>query len=154
MNYGYPGSTVPVTESLRDFVVTPNGSLHLYAGTFDPYLQSYNWQNPEQDNIQTHPGWSTVNNISYGGIDYYQDYIFVTDMKTGGVGDEENGIIRFSQTEEPAIRFAEGKNFIDLTVGLDNLIYGLESYGKVSVYDPETLELIRYFTLEDRYNNY
>ena len=157
LNYGYPGENVPVTESLRDFVVTPNGSLHLYAGTFDPYLQSYNWQNPEPNSIQSYPGWSTVNNGTYGGIDYYQDYIFVTDMKTGGVEveDEKKGIIRFSQIEEPTIRFAEGKNFIDLTVGLDNLIYGLESYGKVSVYDPETLELIRYFTLEEgHYNGY
>ncbi len=157
LNYGYPGENVPVTESLRDFVVTPDGSLHLYAGTFDPYLQSYNWQNPEQNSIQSYPGWSTVNNGTYGGIDYYQDYIFVTDMKTGGVEveDEKKGIIRFSQIEEPTIRFAEGKKFIDLTVGLDNLIYGLESYGKVSVYDPETLELIRYFTLEEgHYNGY
>ena len=152
LNYGPPGSTV--TDRLRDFVVTPDGSLHLYAGTFDPYLQSYNWQNPEQNNIQTHPGWSTANNVSYGGIDYYQDYIFVTDMKTGGVGDEEKGIIRFSQAEEPTIRFAEDKDLIDLTVGLDNLVYGLERYGKVSVYNPETLELIRYFTLEDKYNDY
>lgn len=153
LNYGYPGANVPVTESLRDFVVTPDGSLHLYAGTFDPYLQSYNWQNPNLNNIQTYTGWSTANNGTYGGIDYYQDYLFVTDYKTYGAGDEKNGIIRFSQTDEPTIRFAEGKDFIDLTVGLDNLIYGLESYGKVSVYDPETLELIRYFTLEEGHFN-
>lgn len=152
LSYGYPGEKEPVTENLRDFVVTPDGSLHLYAGTFDPYLQSYNWQSSQPEfNIQSYSGWSTANNISYGGIDYYQDYIFVTDYKTYGVGDEKNGIVRFAESE-PTIRFAEGKDFIDLTVGLDNLIYGLESYGRVSVYDPESLELIRYFTLQDRHN--
>ncbi|MEO0835602.1 MAG: Calx-beta domain-containing protein [Cyanobacteria bacterium J06642_3] len=59
-------------------------------------------------------------------------------------------MVRFSESE-PTVRFAEGKDFIDLTVGLDNLLYGLESYGKVSVYDPENLELIRSFTLQNRY---
>ena len=39
-------------------------------------------------------------------------------------------------------------------MGLDNLIYGLESYGKISVYDPESLELVRSFTLQDKYNDY
>ena len=144
------------TEELRDFTVTPEGTLHIYSGTFDPTLQSYNWQSSSsQNNTQTYLGWSTVNNLSYGGIDYYQNYVFVTDMKTyGSDEDEAKGIIRFSQTEESPIRFAESGNFIDLTVGLDNLIYGLESYGKISVYDPETLELVRSFTLEDKYNNY
>ena len=144
------------TEQLRDFIVAPDGTLHTYNGTFNPTLQSYNWQSPYiKDNTQTFSGWSTVNNGSYGGIDYYQNYVFVTDMKTYGSNeDEAQGIIRFSQTEEPAIRFAQSGNFIDLTVGLDNLIYGLESYGKISVYDPETLDLVRSFTLQDKYNNY
>ena len=143
------------SEQLRDIVVTPDGTLHTYDGTFNPSLQSYSWQSSySQHNIQTFSGWSTVNNGSYGGIDYYQNYVFVTDMKTYGSNeDEAQGIIRFSQTE-PAIRFAESGNFIDLTVGLDNLIYGLESYGEISVYDPETLELVRSFTLQDKYNNY
>ncbi|MEM8677663.1 MAG: hypothetical protein AAGF83_27955 [Cyanobacteria bacterium P01_G01_bin.67] len=135
------------TEQLRDLIVSPDGTLHIYSETFDPTLQSFNWQ--------TYSGWSTANNVSYGGIDYYQNYIFVTDMKTyGSDEDEAKGIVRFSQTDEPAIRFAEEGNFIDLTVGLDNLIYGLESYGKIKVYDPETLELVRSFTLEEKYNNY
>ena len=144
------------TEQLRDIVVTLDGTLHTYNGTFAPSLQSYNWQTSySQHNIQTFSGWSTVNNGSYGGIDYYQNYVFVTDMKTyGSDEDEAKGIVRFSQTEEPAIRFAESGNFIDLTVGLDNLIYGLETYGKISVYDPESLKLIRSFTLQDKYNNY
>lgn len=143
------------TEQLRDFVITPDRTLHLYAGTFEPTLQSYNWQSSDIENTQTYAGWSTANNISYGGIDYYQNYVFVTDMKTYGSNEDvAKGIIRFSQTEESATRFAEEGNFIDLTVGLDNLIYGLESYGKISVYDPESLELVRSFTLQDKYNDY
>lgn len=144
------------TEQLRDLIVTPDGTLHIYSGTFDPTLQSFNWQSDSNhNNTQTYSGWSTVNNGTYGGIDYYQNYIFVTDMTTyGSDEDEAKGIVRFSQTDEPTIRFAEEGNFIDLTVGLDNLIYGLESYGKIKVYDPETLELVRSFTLEERYNNY
>lgn len=144
------------SEQLRDLIVTPDGTFHIYSGTFDPALQSFNWQPySNQNNRQTYSGWSTINNVSYGGIDYYQNYIFVTDMKTSGSDeDKAQGIVRFSQTEEPAIRFAEEGNFIDLTVGLDNLIYGLESYGKIKVYDPKTLKLVRSFTLEDTYNDY
>ena len=69
------------TERLRDFVIAPDRTLHLYAGTFEPTLQSYNWQSSYIENTQTYAGWSTANNISYGGIDYYQNYVFVTDMK-------------------------------------------------------------------------
>ena len=141
------------SEMLRDFVVTPDGTLHAYSGTSQPVLHSFNLQQDYgQESIKTYPNWSTADNSSSGGIDYYQNYVFVTDMKTSET--DKQGIIRFSQTDEPAVRFAERGNFIDLTVGLDNLVYGLEADGKVSVYDPDTLVLVRSLTLEDSSNDY
>ena len=134
------------SEIARDFVVTPDGTLHVYSGTSQPIIESYSWGSNYSRQIQTYPNWSTADNSSSGGIDYYQNYLFVTDMKTSE--EDEQGMIRFSQTGSKATRLAEQGNFINLTVGLDNLVYGLESNGKISVYDPDTLTLVRSLELQ------
>jgi len=66
-------------EDARDLVADAAGNILVYNGTFDPYLSTYAagaW------NHQTYSGWSTVNNVSYGGIGLFGNYAFVTDMWT------------------------------------------------------------------------
>src|SRR5438046_1673927 len=73
----YPNK--PGTETARDLIVDPTGSIQVYNGTFDPLLSTLS----PKTGTWTHkifPGWSTVNNGTYGGIASFQNYIYVTDM--------------------------------------------------------------------------
>ena len=118
-----------VTESVRDLVLEDDGILHVYNGTFDPLLATLDgvWT----DN--TLAGWSTVNNVSYGGIAVIAGLIFVTDMATAGDG-APRGIVRFDRTDGfSAIRFSDTVEYIDLTIGLDCVLYALRT-------DEETLD--------------
>lgn len=139
----YPGGSYPATESARDLVVDGDGIVHLYNGTFSPYLSS---RDPVAGNPtwthQTYTDWKTVNNGSYGGIDVYENQVFVTDMIT------TNGVVAFNMDSGVAFRFADGTDAIDLTVGLDGLLYVLSPGGSpggrtIDVYDPESYAFIR-----------
>jgi hypothetical protein len=144
----YPGGVYPTTESARDIALDAAGRLHLYNGTFDPHWSVFD---PDGDTWShaTFAGWSTVNNGSYGGIGVFGDATFVTDMATAGV-DAPQGIVRFANGA--ATRFATSIEPIDLTVGLDGLVYALYPGGSpegrfVDVYDPTTLAFIRTVSL-------
>jgi hypothetical protein len=131
----------------RDLIVGTNGVLHIYNGTFDPHLSTYfpittTWTH------QTHPGWNTVNNITYGGIARYQDYIFVSDMIVAGDGITDTGIIRFDTVSDTSQRFADTLEFIDLTLGMDRLLYALRNdESTVNVYNPSTMSSVRTISL-------
>lgn len=141
----YSGGPRPVTESARDLIVDPSDLIHIYNGTFDPYLSTYHITTNTWTH-QTHSEWSTVNNVSYGGIARHQNFIFVTDMNT--VGDVAQGIVRFDATDGTAQRFANTLEFIDLTVGLDGLLYALQgNEDTVSVYNPSTQAFLRTINL-------
>jgi uncharacterized protein (DUF2141 family) len=140
----YPGGR-PVTESARDATVGQDGQAYVYNGTFSPYLSALNpvagtWTHT------TYPGWSTVNNGSYGGVGRYQQYVFASDMFTAGA--PERGIIRFNTADGTAQRFADTIDFTYLTVGLDGQVYGLTGY-QVEIYNPNTLALVGTVTLPD-----
>ncbi|MFO0890068.1 MAG: hypothetical protein U0790_13125 [Isosphaeraceae bacterium] len=89
---------------------------------------------------QSYPGWSTANNLTYGGIDLSGQYVFVTDTFT--YGGEDRGLVRFDTATGTAERFAADYDFWDLDVGPDGLVYGLTG-SEVRVYDPATLELVK-----------
>jgi len=134
----YPGGR-PGTESARGLTQGQDGNAYVYNGTFSPYLSALDpaagtWTHT------TYSGWSTVNNVSYGGLAHYQQYIFASDMNTAGASEE--GIIRFNTDDGTAVRFADTKEFTTLNVGLDGEVYGIES-GRIDVYDPSTLSLLR-----------
>jgi hypothetical protein len=142
----YPGGSRPGTESVRDVVVTPEGNVEVYNGTFDPYLTrldvaSGTWTH------RTYPGWSTVNNVSYGGLARFQNFIFATDMMTYGTGDEPKGLVRFDLNTGAWSRFSAA-DYIDVTVGLDGLVYAL-AYDEVTVevFDPRSLLPVRTVSL-------
>lgn len=139
----YPVNPRPGPEVLRDIIVTPDGLMHSFNGTFDPYLTTLSpltntWSH------QTHSGWSTINNGSYGGIASYNQYIFVSDQFTGSGVDNLSGTIRFDMVNGTSERFADTFEPIDLTVGQDGLLYLLHpptSSGgwALEVYDPVNL---------------
>ncbi len=135
-------------ENARDIIVDQNGNVQVYNGTADPFLSTYN---PSSDTWMhhTHPGWSTVANSAYGGIGTYQNFVYVTDMRTydDSGADEAKGIIRFNIDDFSSQRFAEAFEFIDLTVGIDGLVYGLSDEYTVNVYDPLSMELLRTISL-------
>ena len=125
-------------------MVDSQGRVHVYNGTFDPYLSTYDPVSATWSHI-TFEGWSTVNNQSYGGIAVYDRYVFVSDMRTfGDPADEAKGIIHYNISDGSWLRFAENIEPIDLTLGFDGLLYALAPGGSpngrtVDVYDPETL---------------
>jgi hypothetical protein len=141
-------SLAPGTTDLMDargLSVGPSGNASTYDGTNAPSLATYS-TNSNSWSYLTASGWSTVNNVSYGGVAAYNNYVFATDMTTTGSG-APDGIIRFNTTDGSAVRFGQGSNFIQLALGLDGQLYGLESYGVIQVFDPNTLALERTFTL-------
>lgn len=135
---------IPSMDSgLRDVVQGSDGQVHMFNGTFNPSLTSFN-PNTGQFQHRTVPGWSTVNNLSYGGIAIVGSQVFVTDMTTGS-GGEATGFVRFDLNTGTTQRFA-APEFDDLTLGLDGLLYA--SAGYAAVYDPSTMTFLRDVTLQ------
>jgi len=130
-----PGATVG--EKIRDVIVDRDGNVQIYHGTFGPTQDELDPVTGSLSQI-TVSGWSTVNNVSYGGVATLQDYVFVTDMATAGDG-SPRGIIRIDTNGLSAVRFSETVDFTDLTLGLDGQLYGLTSTRKVYAFDPITL---------------
>jgi hypothetical protein len=138
-----PGSTE--YEDARGLSVDPSGNVNIYDGTFTPSLATLSaatniWS------FQTLSGWSTVNNVSYGEVAAYKNFVFASDMFTFN-GGEPNGIVRFDNSGGPPVRFAQGTDFIQLTLGLDGQLYGLGGNGSVQVFNPDTLAPVRTFSL-------
>ncbi|MFL5241324.1 MAG: fibronectin type III domain-containing protein [Gemmataceae bacterium] len=140
-----PGSTD--VEDARDLTVDTAGNIQIFNGTFSPSLSTYA-RAAQTWSQRTTTGWTTVNNLSYGGVGALRNFVFVTDMATAN--QPLNGIIRFDNSGGPTVRFADSHDFIDLSVGLDGLVYGLSNTSvpnQVFVYDPQTLGLLRSFAL-------
>jgi hypothetical protein len=138
-----PGSTdfYPAARGLSE---DPSGNVNIFDGTFNPYLATYapatsSWS------YRTYPGWSTVNNGSYGEVAAYRTFVFASDMFTFG-GGEPNGIVRFDSAGSGTVRFASGTDFIQLTLGRDGVLYGLGA--AVKAFNPDTLAAVRTFTLQ------
>lgn len=132
-------------HDLRDIATGPDGRVHMYNGTFAPALTTLDPVSGQITNRQA-TGWSTINNISYGGIGVWQNSVFVTDMRTGGDGDT-GGIVRFDLQSQAWSRLTTpfGQEYTDLTMGLDGLLYALG--GGVDVFDPASGTFLRHITL-------
>lgn len=141
--FSIPASTGGFHD-LRDIAVGADGKVYMFNGTFVPRLTSLNSAAGTYGN-STLSGWSTVNNVSYGGIGTFDKYVYVTDMFTYS-GGEANGIVRFDTTTGLGTRFAGGSDFDDLNIGLDRLLYA-SSGGFIRVYDPTSMALIRSVSL-------
>ncbi len=140
-----PGGTGVNTDTARDLILGPGNAIHVYNGTFDPYLARLDLNTLDWTQ-RTYTGWSTVANMTYGGLDQLGPYIFATDMWTGGTGDAPRGVVRFDTTGGATVRFAETIEPIDLVVGPDGVLYALSSWS-VHKYDPLTFASLGSVTL-------
>lgn len=144
----FVGQITPPLGDPRDVVVSPNGDIQVFDGTFSPQLDTYNpttgtWSS------RTTTGWSTVNNLSYGGIAAYGDYVYVTDMQTAYETPPFNGIIRFNMADDTVERFAGGHDFIAMCLGLDGYLYAMGGQtgmgNNIYKYDPITMDFLGTF---------
>src|SRR5580765_5426368 len=103
-------------DNARDIVQDMAGNVYVYNGTFTPYLATYSASNSNWTQT-TYAGWSTVSNVSYGGLARYQNFIYATDMNTAGAA--AKGIVRFDTVSGNITRFGTNSDFTDLNVGLD-----------------------------------
>ncbi len=143
-----PGATE--TPDARGLSVDPSGNVNVFDGTQSPSVatlssSTQNWL------FQTTPGWGTNSNITYGDVVAYKNYIFASNMQQ--LNGQSNGIVRFDSSGGPPVLFAPGSSFIQIALGQDGLLYGLESSGRptisqtVQVFDPDTLAPVRTFNL-------
>ncbi len=132
-----PGGTVPSTEAARDLLYGADGDVYLFNGTFTPTLSRFNVATSTWTQT-TAPGWSTVNNTTYGGIDQVGQTIFVSDMRTFGPGQEPQGIVRFDLAGGGSVRIAPSIEPIDFDLGLDGILYALTGTNTVLKLDPLT----------------
>ena len=140
----------------RSITVDTNGNIQIYNGTFSPFLTTLNPVTGAVISNVTLAGWSTVNNITYGGLGAFGNVVFATDMATAGAG-APNGIIRFNVNDGTALRFASGSpngsgDYIQLAVGKNGLLYaqypGTSPGGNhLDVFDPVTLNFQRTINL-------
>ncbi len=146
--------TAPSTEESRDLVVDETGQIQLYNGTFSPTLTTID-PTTGIATEQTISGLSTVNNVSFGGIATFHQFVYLTDMATAGSGGPQ-GVVRVDLTDRSWQRFATDKQFQDLTIGGDGLLYGLDGSGlpgnQVTVYNPVTMAQVRTFAIA--FNDY
>src|SRR5262245_33067087 len=111
-----------VHEPGRDLVYQ-NGTVHVYTGTFDPSVCSYTLNGGRRAQ-RTYPGWSTFNNVSYGGIGILGNYVYVTDMTTySEPADQAKGVVRFNLATGASARFLETEEPQKLTIGKDGRLY-------------------------------
>jgi hypothetical protein len=148
-NVPQPGSTGPTTEEARDLILGPGNAIHLYNGTFSPYLARLDL-NTLAWTQQTFAGWSTVNNLSYGGLARLGQYVFATDMNTGGGAPA--GVVRFDTGGGPTVRFAGTIEPIDLNMGPSAVLYTLPGASSpndtVAKYDANTLASLGTVTIQ------
>lgn len=111
---------------IRGIATDSAGNVQIYNGTFSPYLTTLN---PSSDSFSNHTlsGWSTINNIYFGGIAVNGNYAYATDMSTAN-GGEPNGIVRFDLTNFSATRFASGSangqgDYTTVSLGLNGMLY-------------------------------
>jgi hypothetical protein len=139
-----PGGTGPTTEFLRDVLHGPGNAVYVYNGTFNTTLTRLDLQTGSYTQ-QTIAGFSTVNNLTFGGLAQMGQYVFATDMQTFNAGGEPQGIIRFDTLGGAPIRFAETIQPSDLNMGADGFLYALNGAGspnpQVFRYDPNTFAL-------------
>lgn len=131
------------TESPRDLVVLGDNRIAIYNGTFNPKLSIVDGKNWTHTFIE---GWSTINNVSFGGIANIGNTIYLTDMAT--YGGEAKGLIVIDADSNNSQRYNENNDYTDITLGKDGLLYALHNnYGSLDVIDPVTMTTLNNISL-------
>ena len=124
--------TVPVAPGgdsyARGIGTDVNGNVQIYNGTFSPYLTTLNPAGAGSFTNHTFAGWSTVNDLHFGGLAVNGNFAYATDMVTDNPGGSPNGIVRFDLTTFAATRFASGPangsgDYTTVSQGLNGLLY-------------------------------
>src|SRR5262249_56921664 len=103
-----PGSS---GDTARDLVQDPGGKVYVYNGTFTPALATYN-PSTSSWTQQNYTGWSTANNVSYGGLGLYQNFIFASDMTTGSdPAGQSNRVVRLNLRDRAPAPLPQGTHF-------------------------------------------
>jgi hypothetical protein len=145
---GYQGTTGVTVDSTGKFDVVNAG----LPGANQPYLSTYSpatgtWTQ------QTYPGWPVDGGTDTNGTDgSLGNYVYVSDLGTTIPQGTRYGILRFDTTGGPTVAFAPNETFGQVAVGLDGLIYGLDTtsvpfHSEVLAYDPKTLNLVKSVTI-------
>ena len=107
---------------------------------------------------RTFAGWSTVGNLTYGGIAAFDRYVYAADMNNSGSDAGLQGVIRFDLDGGPTTRFATTTDPLDLNIGLDGLLYTLSrgngfngGGSRVDVFNPISMAFIRGFDLPEEH---
>jgi hypothetical protein len=141
--------SVPAPTDERDVIVAQNGDIDVFNGTFSPQMSTYSATSGAWSS-RTTANWSTVNNLTYGGVAAWKNYVFVTDMTTAYETTPSNGIIRFNMDNGAVERFHPG-DFTQLTIGLDGRLYALGSFNgfgcPYDVFDPITMQQVNHVLL-------
>ncbi len=131
-------------DNARDLTVLDDGRIAIFNGVFTPVLSIYDPELHTWENLR-HDGWGIVNNGTYGGIDSLGSFVFVTDMNIGNINSQ--GIVKFDLATNTSEHFP-GKEYIDLSLGLDNKLYALAGYD-VDIYDPVTMALLDSISVQE-----
>ncbi|MEL6105651.1 MAG: hypothetical protein AAFU85_06430, partial [Planctomycetota bacterium] len=133
----------------RDFVSDGNETIFVFNGTFNTALSSINTVTGAQVD-DTSIEFATSNRGSHGGIALLGDRIFVNDVTIGPSATHGLIVWDIGSAAGPN-RFVEGFGTVDLTAGMDGLLYALGSSSAsantaashpastVHVFDPDTL---------------
>src|SRR6185437_10191619 len=73
-----PGATE--TPDARGLSVDSSGNVNVFDGTLTPSVATLS-SSTQNWSFQTTPGWGTSNNITYGNVVTYKNYIFASNMQ-------------------------------------------------------------------------
>ena len=134
-------------ENTRDLVVTGDGSIAVFDGTDNPFLNlrsvtTSTWAGATLD------GLNVTDIQATGGIASLGNFVYLVDM-TLTPNSAEEGLVRFDLSGTTATeRFLTGLDLVDVTVGWDGFLYGmLSDYQTVVQINPETMTEIDRLTL-------
>ena len=138
-------------QAVRGLSVDPSGNVDVFdgflppSGTLTPALATLSAATQTWAS-QTVSGWGTNGNISYGNVVAYNNYVFASNM-------QGSGMVRFDASGGSEL-FAPGASFVQIALGQNGLLYGLENDGNgptinqtVEVFDPNTLAQVGTITL-------
>ncbi|MBB3062468.1 PQQ-binding-like beta-propeller repeat protein [Microbulbifer rhizosphaerae] len=131
------------SESARDIAILDDERIAVFNGTFSPILSVYSPSEHTWQHLNA-PGWSTVNNGTYGGIDSWRSKVFTTNMAVSG--SPSQGLVVFDLSDN-SVEFVSGGSYIDLTVGSDGILYALTG-NSVEKYRADTLEPLEQISVD------
>jgi len=135
----------------RDAAVDGSGRVEVHEGRSQPVLDMLD-PSTGQWSSRTIAGWGGNDNYNYGAVAVAGASVIATDEQNVGESGATSGLVRFPLPTGPGDRPVTNASYIDVAVGLDGLVYALDSQGAVDgvaidVYDPVSFALLKRITL-------